>query len=96
MIMLTAVFFFAGVIVGFRFKAFVLVPLLLIASSSIVVFEGARGEASSAIIASAFLAAAGLQIGYLCSSFARTMSTTSRAGRAVYRRPKTINVEEPT
>jgi hypothetical protein len=59
-----------GALIGFRFKVFMVMPAILATTIAAAVVAIAQGETFWVVASAIGLSAAGLQIGYLCGSFA--------------------------
>ena len=59
-----------GTVIGFRFKIFLIVPVMVVAAIATAIVAIMQGQTFWLIASSVALSAAGLQIGYLCGSFA--------------------------
>lgn len=60
----------AGTAIGFRFKIFMVVPAILAAAVTTAAIATAQSETLWVVASAVGLSIAGLQIGYLCGSFA--------------------------
>lgn len=63
----------AGMAMGLRFKVLMIVPGFVIAALSTAAIGIAQGEHSWAILSAIALGAVGMQVGYLCGTFACSM-----------------------
>lgn len=63
----------AGTVIGFRFKVFMTVPVIVGATAAATAFALSHGDSFWAMASDIALNAAGVQIGYLCGSFALAM-----------------------
>jgi hypothetical protein len=63
----------AGMAVGLRFKVFMNIPVIVIAVLSTAAIAVAQNEHGWAILSAIVLSAVGVQIGYLCGTFAYSM-----------------------
>ena len=66
----------AGMAVGLRFKVFMNLPVIVVAILSTAAIAVAQGEQSWAILSAVVLSAIGVQIGYLCGTFAYSIKET--------------------
>lgn len=81
MVMLTIVSILAGLVLGTRFKVFILYPVMLVGVAAIVAADVAHGGAGWGTFLKAVLNATGLQVGYLGSTVARVILARPRARR---------------
>ena len=58
--------FLIGAVLGMRFKVFILIPAIGLASTAILVGGIARNHNVSAVLIASVLASISLQIGYVC------------------------------
>jgi membrane protein DedA with SNARE-associated domain len=63
--MLATITFLFGVLLGTRFKFFVLVPAIMFVSIAVAAAGAAHADSISAIMLAVVIATAGLQVGYL-------------------------------
>jgi hypothetical protein len=66
----------AGMAVGLRFKVFMNIPVIVAAVLATAAIAIAQGEHSWAILSAIALSAFGVQIGYLCGTFAYSIKET--------------------
>ena len=66
----------AGMAVGLRFKVFANIPVIVVAVLSTAAIAFAQGEHGWSILWAIVLSVIGVQIGYLCGTFAYSMKET--------------------
>lgn len=66
----------AGMAVGLRFKVLMNLPVIVVAVLSTAAIAVAQGEQNWAILSAIVLSAIGVQIGYLCGTFAYSIKET--------------------
>jgi hypothetical protein len=67
-----------GMAVGFRFKVFVMMPVTIVAVICGGIIAVALGDHGVTMISNMIVSAVGLQIGYLCGTFAHVTLRESR------------------
>ncbi len=71
-------FVLTAAVFGLRFNVFMIVPVIVVGVFFIGVVMIARGEHTGVILAAVLLNAVGIQIGYLCGTFARALLRDSQ------------------
>ena len=66
----------AGMAIGLRFKVFMIMPAIIVAALSAAAITVAHGDHAWAIMSAIVLSAIGVQIGYLCGTFAYSLKET--------------------
>jgi hypothetical protein len=67
-----------GMAVGLRFKVLMIVPVIVIAMISTGLIMAVRGDDLWAILGALAINAVGVQVGYLCGTFAQVMLRDAR------------------
>ena len=87
MIMVLLVCLLAGAVLGQRFKVFILFPAMVPALFFALVVAAMHGATVWGLVATALIAAASLQIGYLGGIGVRHLAVAERANRVRFRKP---------
>jgi len=74
--------FLTGIVIGFRFKIFIVVPAMFIVGLSAAAIAVAQGEPFWTIMSTAVVCAIGVQVGYLCGSFPVSLKEVPTADSA--------------
>ena len=82
MIMVLLVCLLAGAVLGQRFKVFILFPAMVPAFVFAILVAAMHGASASRLLATALMAGASLQIGYLGGIGIRHLAVAERASRS--------------